>query len=144
MCPLVFQRHTQIYNILTVYVGRRLPAQLAALVIRDDISRHTKRGKSLRKIARLARAYEVGIKNAELTSGRRRTRLEILDLSTELYVLADRMIEIQPRTMTGVMIFARAAALRSAIDRSTGSDIAFGIADHTVAALMRITEGAAA
>ena len=80
---------------------------------------------------------------AQKTSHVRSTRSDIWSVMVELSSVNDRLRELQPRTLVGVVIFARAATLHAAMYDAVDSWRAADIADIAVAALVRITGGAA-
>lgn len=80
-----------------------------ASIIGGQISRHTKEGKMLRRVVRVARQFEREEEAARATSDVDRRIAEVP--GTEVCCLVSEIMQLQPTTMAGVMIFALAAHL---------------------------------
>ncbi len=90
-----------------VYVSRPVRAE----IILRDISRHTKEGKRLRRIARIAKVYEDAERAAYKASNCERL-FDELDARGDDYLKAvEELGQHEPATMRGAWIFARAMAL---------------------------------
>lgn len=82
---------------------------LQAHVIRYEVSRHTKEGKRLRRIVRLAKRYETEIAAAYRASQLREATSAARDVATRIQDLAyDELLAIRPRSSQGVAIYATA------------------------------------
>jgi hypothetical protein len=109
-----------------------------ARILLDDISRHTKKGKEMRRLARLAQAYERGFEAACRTSNCTGAISVLNGLVVDLDQAAWPAVEVPPRTMAGALTIARVAVLRSDIEREIGHTVdAPGLADLAVAAFVR-------
>jgi hypothetical protein len=123
-----------------VYVYRWRLVQ--AHIIAEDVSRHTKLGTRLRRIVRLAKAYDVRMAEALQKSDIREAFSELYSVSSDIYRVVETLRQMKPGTMAGAMIYVSTAAMVAAARRETSPSQADSIADLAVDALVRVAGSA--
>ena len=110
-----------------------------------DISRHTVRSRRVRKLIRIAKSYEADVAEAERLSEISERRDAVFEVRSAMQAALDEVIAIEPQTMVGVGIYARAALAADAVLRapwpreaSYGEELGTGLA----AALLRLQKEA--
>lgn len=112
---------------------------MRADIIVRDVSRHTKEGKELRRLVRMAQTYERGVAAARQESKCLAVFSDLHGVTIELDRVAWPAVEVAPRKMAGAMIIVRTADLRDAIQRETGIEPYIpDIAHLAVAAMARV------
>lgn len=125
-----------------IYDRRRIQIHIIA----RDVSKTTKRGRQLRRLARLAKAYEAGMEAAIRQSGYHEVEEEALIAAKAICNLAVPLLEHTPVSMVGLAIFAKAllAAQEVKGDLLEGSPMYFSaLGRHVAKALLGLQGGAA-
>jgi hypothetical protein len=118
--------------------------RLRAHILLEEVSRHTKEGKTLRRLARMASAYEAGRKAAMRASNLRAVYWNITDVGYDACALARAMTEAPaPRTMIGLKLVAQAELLRREAWRASGEPSEPDTAEHALRAIAGFDGGAA-
>ncbi len=124
-----------------VYVSRPVRAE----IILRDISRHTKEGKRLRRIARIAKVYEDAESAAYKASNCERLFDELDARGGDYLRAVEELGRYEAATMRGARIFARAMALVPVALAAQGHTPAVGpeviFARKIAAALIRFSGG---
>lgn len=108
----------------SIYVDRRVRAH----IVLHDISRHTRQGKRLRRIARIARQYEAAERAADDASGRDACQIEAQSAAMAYTNAVCELRDHEASTMSGVLILARAAVLASVAGTTLGYPADFKLA----------------
>ncbi len=99
---------------------------MKAHIILSDLSRHTKEGRQLRRIARLAAKYEKDRKAAVAASGYSDAQEAMWPLRIELQDdFAKAALAIKPLTMKGIGIYAAIIALGSGPASRDGKPVGY-------------------
>lgn len=101
---------------VSVYFSRGVRAE----IILRDVSRHTKEGKRLRRIARIAKAYEDAEAAAELSAGCAQRKLEAEEAATEVFRVVEALLQQEPTTLRGAGFIARALPIINEAGKTLG------------------------
>ncbi len=120
-----------------IYVSKRIRSE----IILNDISRHTKEGKRLRRIARIAKAYEEAAHKAFEATSYFPTYYAAGEATSAYIAAAADLLQHDPVTPAGALIIARAIVDLTAVHSARGCKPHVQPVDqlgaHLAAALLR-------
>lgn len=113
-------------------------------IIRHDTSRHTKEGRRLRRLAKIAKNYEAGTKAAHIASGYDDCLGDAASVAGEINIAAAKLLKLEPITLRGVLIVARAAMGVGGVLELGSARVVLvaALGEHVAESLIRLERGA--